>query len=349
MGKNRVLVFLAFIFISSLLILVQAESASAASAKTYHNLIFENVYGPTSRISAPLGAVGWAKMVEEATKGQVTFKLFHAASLVPAHEALGALAKGTLDVLCSSNAMYAGIIPEGDMWHLPLFFNSQSACYEVMFETEDGPLLRQAFEKQGVVWLCPYPIVTQSAMTRAGKPIKRLADFKGLKFRASGGLSNKMIEKFGASAMTIHGGEIYTALQRGTLDGLMYPEYTLKDYKFSEVVKNIMHPTLVNPIHADIFIRKSLFDEMPKDLQEIIWETSKKFVRKMEEYSKEVDADTKKFIKENNIQVYDLPPEDVNQVTKICQELWETGYASQNPMAARIYKILLEYRNKKMK
>jgi len=336
-----------FVFVLILATLGSIKIVGASEKKVYHDLIYQNVYGPTSRISAPMGAAGWARMVEEETKGRVTFKIFHGASLVPGKEALGALQMGTLDVLCGNTSMYSGIVPEADMWHLPFFFNSQSACYEVMFETEAGPLLREAYAKKGVVWLCPFPMTTQSAMTRAGKPIKRLSDFKGLKMRASGGISNKMLEAFGSSAISLHGSEIYTALQRGTIDGMMYPEYTLKDYKFEEVVKNIMRPSLVNPIHSDIFMRKSLFDEMPEELQMAIWSATKKFVRSMEEYAKEVSEDSEKFIRENNINVYELPKDDLNEATRICQEIWELEYASKSPEARRIYQILMEYRKSK--
>ena len=78
------------------------------------------------------------------------------------------------------------------------------------------------------------------------KPVKTLADLKGMKVRVpETDLYVKMVQSWGAAATPMNINELYMALQTGTVDGQENPLPTFEAQKFYEVVKNI---TLTNHI-----------------------------------------------------------------------------------------------------
>jgi TRAP-type C4-dicarboxylate transport system substrate-binding protein len=78
------------------------------------------------------------------------------------------------------------------------------------------PLANQQLEKLGVKLLGTYPYPAQVFFCK--KPIKGLEDVKGLKIRVNGPSAGDLVGHFGAQATAMAFGEVYTALERGTVD-----------------------------------------------------------------------------------------------------------------------------------
>jgi TRAP-type mannitol/chloroaromatic compound transport system substrate-binding protein len=77
------------------------------------------------------------------------------------------------------------------------------------------------------------------------KEIKSLADFKGLKFRV-GGFGGKVVERIGGVPQNIPGGEIYQALEKGTIDAAEWVgPYDDQKLGFNKVAPNYALPRLV--------------------------------------------------------------------------------------------------------
>jgi C4-dicarboxylate-binding protein DctP len=75
-------------------------------------------------------------------------------------------------------------------------------------------------------------------MTNDKRPITKLEDLKGLKIRTQGGqLLEAIYEKLGAGSVSIPFGELYTALQQGTVDGEENTYSNIESKKFDEVQK----------------------------------------------------------------------------------------------------------------
>jgi TRAP-type mannitol/chloroaromatic compound transport system substrate-binding protein len=74
------------------------------------------------------------------------------------------------------------------------------------------------------------------------KEIKSLADFKGLKFRV-GGFAGKVVERIGGVPQNIPGGEIYQALEKGTIDAAEWVgPYDDEKVGFYKVAQNYAYP-----------------------------------------------------------------------------------------------------------
>jgi TRAP-type C4-dicarboxylate transport system substrate-binding protein len=83
-------------------------------------------------------------------------------------------------------------------------------------------------------------------------PLPASGDLKGLKVRGNP-LYKAMIDQLGASMVTLAGGEVYSALQKGVVDGVFWPVIGAVDFKWYEVSKYMVRPTWGNVLHLMYF------------------------------------------------------------------------------------------------
>jgi TRAP-type mannitol/chloroaromatic compound transport system substrate-binding protein len=103
------------------------------------------------------------------------------------------------------------------------------------------------------------------------KPVKTLADIKGLKIRAAG-LSMDLWEKLGASVVLLSGGEVLPALQRGLIDAT---EMLEASYDYSLGLHEVCKFRFGPPVHMSnnnfqLMIKTKSWKELPNDLKAIV-------------------------------------------------------------------------------
>ena len=127
------------------------------------------------------------------------------------------------------------------------------ASYDHVYRVQDGAVgkevARRVLEKTGVRYLAYGNIGFRHTLTVA-KPVRTPADFAGLKIRVPP--SPAFVSAFkllGANTTPIPGGEMYTALKTGVVDGVEGAPDILLDFKMFEVAKNY---SLTGHIYTDI-------------------------------------------------------------------------------------------------
>jgi TRAP-type mannitol/chloroaromatic compound transport system substrate-binding protein len=98
-----------------------------------------------------------------------------------------------------------------------------------------------------------------------------VADVQGLRFRTPG-LGGQVWAKLGASVTNLAAGEIFAALQSGTLDAAEFVgPYNDLALGFYQIAKNYYFPSFVEPgLATEIVVDKAKFAALPEDLQEIV-------------------------------------------------------------------------------
>lgn len=196
-----------------------------------------------------LAAQKFAEEVKKRTNGAVEIQIFPSGQLGQEKEMFESIRLGSLELgYIAGNAIEAFEPSEG-LFSLPYFFKS----YEHAFAVQDGPvgkeIAQRVLTKTGVRYLAYGHIGFRNTLTRA-RPIRGLADFAGLKIRVPP--SPSFVNAFkllGANPTPIPGGEMYTALQTGVVDGVEGAPDILDDFKMFEVAKNY---TLTHHIYTDI-------------------------------------------------------------------------------------------------
>lgn len=106
------------------------------------------------------------------------------------------------------------------------------------------------------------------------KPIKTMADFKGLKLRAPTRQAAKLIEALGATPVTLPMPQVPEALARNVIDGALLPWEVVPALKIQEVVKyhsetEIGMPTLANYVYL-LAMNPAKYESLPDDLKKVV-------------------------------------------------------------------------------
>jgi len=108
------------------------------------------------------------------------------------------------------------------------------------------------------------------------RPIRNLEEFKGKRIRVFGEISGEFIKALGGAPVFLSVGEIYLALQRGTIDGVLTSTCSVDERKFYEVTKYF---TLIKvgefQNQPAVLMNLKKYQELPPDLQKLVIDASK--------------------------------------------------------------------------
>jgi TRAP-type C4-dicarboxylate transport system substrate-binding protein len=235
-------------------------------------------FPPPEKTFGYLGTYGrsmeLARKVKERTKGGLDIKVFAPGTLFKEFEALDAVKKGALEMIASTGSYHTGLLPEAFLeWGLPYCFQTSEQAAKLHLKTDYLKIMRQAYEKRNMYLLGIFSASSYNYITRF--PVSSLTDLKGKMIRASG-MSAKIAGAHGAVPAMISGAEQYMALQRGTIDGTLYPPYTGLSYKLFEVVKYLSWPSVYAASTDDIIINFNAWEKLPAAYQVIVQEEADK-------------------------------------------------------------------------
>lgn len=183
----------------------------------------------------------FAAKVKAMSGGKFEITTHAPGELVPAFGTVDALQNGTVEAANTAPYYYFG---KDETFALgcaiPFGLNSRQMT-AWMFEGNGLKLMREFYANYNII---NFPMGNTGAQMGGWfrKEIKSLKDFKGLKFRC-GGFAGKVVERIGGTPQNIPGGEIYQALEKGTIDAAEWvgPYDDLK-LGFAKVAKNYAYP-----------------------------------------------------------------------------------------------------------
>ena len=173
-------------------------------------------------------------MVEEKTNGQIIVETYPAAQLGDARTMVEGIQMGTIEFADIENGPMGRFVPETMLWDLPYLFRDFDHAHAVT----DGPIgdkIREMFLDKGIR-VFAYNDGGFRYFTNSVRPITSVEDMQGLKIRVmESEVMINSINAFGASAIPMAFGEVYTALQQGTVDGQENPLDLIDSQAYFEV------------------------------------------------------------------------------------------------------------------
>lgn len=281
----------------------------------------------------------WVPEINEKSQGRLVIEVYAPGVLVKTMEALDALNKGMIDALHSSVYYYPVVFEGTACFWLPFGFESAEQLAEIYPKLK--PIVREAYAKYNVHYAHTVPVASMGFILGA-KPVNRLEDMKGLTLRAAGGAA-AVAKALGASPVTIAPAEMYMALQRGTVDGYVYPYYAIETYKFYEVAKHVVSPPVIwNPAETSVFINLDAFNRLPDDLKKIVEKASENTFRYTVEANAKWDERAFEVCKAHGVKIISLPKEEGARFREACLPIWDE-FAAKSPESAKIVGIIKDY------
>ena len=180
--------------------------------------------------------------LSKATGGKDKIKVFGDSALGSEKDTIEQVKIGALDMVRVNTAAFHGIVPESMVPSLPFLFRDLDHFRKAMYGAPGDKLLA-AFDKAGFVGLALYESGARSLYAK--KPIRNLADTKGLKIRVQpSDLFVSLVGALGASATPMPFAEVYTGLKTGLLDAAEnnYPSYDeAKHFESAPVYSETLH------------------------------------------------------------------------------------------------------------
>ena len=170
------------------------------------------------------------------TNHQLAVDIFPAMQLGGAKENVDAVRSGSLFMTWVGAAFLARIVPELEAVSLPFLFPSRDAAFKVI----DGPigeLLDQKLGDKGFISLGWMELGSRNVTNRQ-RPIKSMADLKGLKIRLQPNETHlATFRALGANPVAMDVKELYSALEQGVVDGQENPYSIIQSNRYGEVQK----------------------------------------------------------------------------------------------------------------
>jgi tripartite ATP-independent transporter DctP family solute receptor len=208
----------------------------------------------------------------KATGGKDKIKVFGDSSLGSEKDTVEQVKIGALDMVRVNTSSFHGIVPESMIPAFPFLFRDLAHFRSTMYGPQGDKILA-AFEKAGFIGLALYESGARSVYSK--KPIKTVADMKGLKIRVQpSDLWVSLINATGASPTPMPFAEVYTGLKTGLLDAAEnnYPSYDeAKHFEAAPVYSETMHAM---PPEVLVFSKK-IWDTLPKEQQAALRKAAK--------------------------------------------------------------------------
>ena len=179
--------------------------------------------------------------VSLATQGSVNLRFYEPSVLSPAFESFDAVSYGAIEAAWSTSGYWAGKVPALQLFTAPPF-GPTTPEYLAWYNHGGGrELFEEIYARHNIHGIICGMIPPESSGWFK-EEIKTLDDFKGKKIRFFG-LGGKVLEKVGASPQLLAAGDIFPALERGTIDGTEYSMPAV-DYGmgFHQVAKHYYFP-----------------------------------------------------------------------------------------------------------
>jgi TRAP-type mannitol/chloroaromatic compound transport system substrate-binding protein len=218
-------------------------------------------------------ALDFAKKVNDMTGGDMKIEVLPAGAVVPAFNLLDAVSKGTLDGGHGVVVYHYGKNNALALWGSGPSFGMDANMLLAWHKYGGGKaLLEKLYQTVGAnVKSYVYGPMASQPLGWFKKPVTKVADMKGLKFRTVG-LSIDVFTAMGAAVNALPGGEIVPAMDRGLLDGAEFNNASSdRLLGFPDVSKVCMLQSFhQNAEQFEILFNKTKFDALPDKLKAII-------------------------------------------------------------------------------
>ncbi|HWA20655.1 MAG TPA: TRAP transporter substrate-binding protein [Devosia sp.] len=269
-----------------------------------------------------VGAQRLADRITQASGGRLTVQVYSAGELVPALGALDAVIDGSAEMSHGASyywqnksqglAFFTGV-PYG------MTSRELAAWVRYLGGQEVWDEIYDQFGVQG--------FLSGDTGTQAGgwfkNELKGVADIQGLRFRTPG-LGGQVWQALGASVTNLAAGDIFAALQSGTLDAAEFVgPYNDLALGFYQVCKNYYFPSFIEPgLATELVVSKAKFQALPEDLQAIVRDASQaEYDQVASDFYANDPRSLQTLVSEHGVQVRQFPEEILEAGAKAASEI----------------------------
>ncbi|MGZ3320336.1 MAG: TRAP transporter substrate-binding protein [Xanthobacteraceae bacterium] len=284
-------------------------------------------------------ALDYAKKVNDMTGGELKIEVLPAGAVVPAFGLLDAVSKGTLDGGHGVLVYHYGKQTALALWGSGPAFAMDANMLLAWHKYGGGKeLLAKLYASIGAnVVSFPYGPMPTQPLGWFKRPVTKVDDFKGLKFRTVG-ISIDVFQGMGAAVNALPGGEIVSAMDRGLLEAAEFNNASSdRALGFADVSKICMLQSYhQNAEQFEIMFNKTKYDALPEKMRAIIANAVEAASQDMS--LKAIDRYSQDYIElqtKDNVKFYKTPDAILKRQLEIYDEVVKKK-AGENPLFKEI-------------
>lgn len=248
----------------------------------------------------------WSKDLEKRAGGKVKVTYYSAGTLVPAAQSYDAVVKGIADVGNHVLGYTMGRFPFSQVLDLPIGWPQGSEATKISneFYKKFKP---KEFDDVKVLLFHGQPGGFLHTKT---KPVAKLEDAKGLKLRCFGS-NAKFVGLIGAAPVAMPMPDVYDALAKGVVDGLMSSYEALHNFRTGEHIKYSTED--VSTAYSAVFVvmmNKKKFASLPADVQKIVDKMSEEYIEKYGKLWADITTEGKDWLIKRGVKIISLSKEE---------------------------------------
>lgn len=216
-----------------------------------------------------------AEILPKATNGRIEVKVFPGGQLGNPAALLEGVQLGTIEGYENPADFFSGVDARYGTFSIPFLFRDTAHANKTLADPELNAYILNMAESKGLVGV-NLAVAAESLYFGAKKPLRTLADFKGLKLRVNATPAERArMAALGATAVPMGLPEMITSLQNGVIDGTMSGISIYTNFNLQNVGKTLTetHDTLLISYGA---LSKAWLDKLPPDLRKIVVDEARK-------------------------------------------------------------------------
>ena len=300
----------------------------------------------TPAINLYYGDKEMIKYVAEMTDGDFQIKWFPSGSLMKAFEYFDACSKGVVQMAGDWPSYWASKDPAFDfLGSFPFGFTNVDYV-NWMYGWGGLELMQEVYGQFGMTYfnLGVTPMESGFRTTEKTGPIKSIADYKGLKLRTPSRATIWILQQVGATPLKIPGGEIYLAVERGTLDGAEFSSPGIDwEMGFAEITKYWSVPCWFQPCsQVGTMVNLKAYNGLSKKNKAILrYGCQAAAIKAMAFYEVASGQAIEKFVAKGT-KIYPLPDAELDKLEGLAGE-YCLMQAKKSKNYAKILKSQMEY------
>ncbi|HEY7554606.1 MAG TPA: TRAP transporter substrate-binding protein DctP [Candidatus Binatia bacterium] len=276
--------------------------------------------------------------VNKRGKGRVQIRFLGGPEVTPAFEQFQALRTGIADLTHTAPSYFAGETVEGSAMDLidPVDLKKY---LKALRETDALRIINRAYEEKSSTRYLGITVGGTGFRFLMTKPIKNLDDLRGTRIRVFGSQGAKAVQYFGASPQTIAANELYTALQRGVVDGAIRAPNDAWSFGERDIYKTMVNPPLQLSA-GGLFIATRLWSKLPQDIQDLLSQTAIEFEPKVLDYYAQQDQKAIKNLQKNGMNIVNVGASEKKKLDDARNAYWDEILAKSPKYGAQLRKAL---------
>jgi TRAP-type transport system periplasmic protein len=267
----------------------------------------------------------WGAKVKEKSGGRMEIRVHPASSLYPGPELIPAVLDGRSEVGTVLASYLTDVLLEMGPLELPFMTSGIEEHKKAAMALR--PFYTEMLAKKGLKLLSINTWPSQQMFSTV--PIRTVADWKGKKIRVYGADSANISRILGAAPVNIAFGEVYSALEKRTVDAAMTSATNAEPMKFFEVAKFVDYWYIAGAAQEWLVANQKAWDALPKDLQQVVLDSIKESNLEEKEWADAAASDerVRKRLPELGMTIVDPGKDEIEKARKQAKAAWDTWLA----------------------